>query len=194
MIYLELFWAWFQIGLFSIGGGYAALPIIKNMIVDNYGWMTVSQFADLVVLDEMAPGPIILNSSTFVGTQVAGFPGAVIATFSCLLGPALIVSLIAFFYFRYKELPVIKSVLSVLRPVVTALIASAVLTIFVLAFWGEHGFSFDIGELNYIAVGIAAIAFVVLRKLKPNPVFVILGCGLLGGIIYSIFDKVPFPS
>ena len=185
MILLEIFWAWFQIGLFSFGGGYAALPIIKSMIVDNLGWLTISQFADLVVIDEMAPGPIILNSATFVGAQVAGFPGAVAATIGSLTGPAIIVTIIAFFYFKYKELPLVKRVLNVLRPAVVALIASAGLSIIILAIWGESGFSLDPGSINYIAIGIAAIAFFVLRKFKPNPALIILGCGVLGGIIFN---------
>lgn len=187
MILLELFLAWFQIGLFSIGGGYAALPIIKNMIVDNHGWLTVPQFADLVVIDELAPGPIILNSATFAGAQVGGIPGAVVSTFGCIAGPAILVSIIAHFYFKYQELPVIKSILDVLRPVVVALIASAGISIIILAFWGEEGFSPDPGSINFTAVGIAVIAFAVLQKYRPNPVFVMIGCGVLGGVIYSIF-------
>ena len=185
MVLLKLFWVWFQIGLFSIGGGYAALPIIKNMIVDNLGWLTVAQFADLVVIDEMAPGPIILNSATFVGSQVAGFPGAVMATIGCIAGPAIIVAIIAYFYFKYKELPIIKNVLNVLRPVVVALIASAGLSIIILTYWNGHGFSLDISSINFIAIGLSIAAFIVLRKFKINPVFVIIGCGVLGGLIYS---------
>jgi len=187
VILLELFWAWFQIGMFSIGGGYAALPMIKNIIVDNHGWLSVAQFADLVVIDEMAPGPIILNSATFVGTQVAGFPGAVVCTFGCIAGPAILVSIIAYFYFKYRELPVIKSVLGVLRPVVVALIASAGLSIMILSFWGERGFTFAPGDVNFTAVGIAVVAFVLLRKFKPNPVFVMLASGLIGGVVYTLF-------
>ena len=186
MIFLELFWSWFQIGIFSIGGGYAALPLIKNIMVDRYGWLSMAKFADLVVIDEMAPGPIILNSATFVGAQVAGFPGAVVATIGCLFGPAIILSVIAYFYFKYEKLPIIKSILNVLRPVVVALIASAGLSIVSHSFWGESGVSRGLGSLNWIAVGIAAVAFAVLRKYKPNPVFVMLGCGLVGGLVYSI--------
>ena len=156
-------------------------------MVNQYGWLTVAQFADLVVIDEMAPGPIILNSATFTGSLVAGFPGAVMATLGCITGPAIIVSIIAYFYFKYKELPILKTILSVLRPSIVALLASAGLSIIILAFWGENGFSADIGSINFIAVGIAATAFAVLRKFKINPSFVILGCGLLGGVIYSIF-------
>ena len=184
MVLLELFWAWFQIGLFSIGGGYAALPIIKNMTVDNYGWLTTAQFADLVVIDEMAPGPLILNSATFVGAQAAGFPGAVVSTIGCIAGPSIILSIIAYFYFKYKELPIINTILNVLRPVITALIFSAGLSIALLTFWGDKGFTLDFRGINFIAMGISIAAFVPLKKYKPNPVFVMIGCGVLGGIIY----------
>ena len=184
MVLLELFWAWFQIGLFSIGGGYAALPIIKNVVVDKYGWLTIAQFADLVVIDELAPGPIILNSATFVGSQVAGLPGAVVSTFGCIAGPSIIISAIAYFYFKHTELPAIKTVLSVLRPMVTALIASAGLSIIALTFWGGHNAA--PGGVNFVSVAIAAAAFAALRRFKPNPVFVMMGCGIAGGVIYAL--------
>ena len=74
MIYLELFWSFFQIGLFSIGGGYAAMPLIQNQVVDIHPWLTMTQFADIMTIAEMTPGPIAINSATFVGIQVAGLP------------------------------------------------------------------------------------------------------------------------
>ena len=74
MIYLQLFWSFFQIGLFSIGG-YAAMPLIQAQVVDGRGWLTMTQFADIMTIAEMTPGPIAINSATFVGIQVAGFPG-----------------------------------------------------------------------------------------------------------------------
>ena len=80
MIYLELFWSFFQIGLFSIGGGYAAMPLIQNQVVDIHPWLTMTQFADIMTIAEMTPGPIAINSATFVGIRVAGFPGAIVAT------------------------------------------------------------------------------------------------------------------
>ena len=83
MIYLELFWSFFQIGLFSIGGGYAAMPLIQNQVVDVHPWLTMTQFADIMTIAEMTPGPIAINSATFVGIQVAGLPGAVISTLLC---------------------------------------------------------------------------------------------------------------
>ena len=69
MIYLELFWSFFQIGLFSIGGGYAAMPLIQNQVVDIHPWLTMTQFADIITIAEMTPGPIAINSATFVGIQ-----------------------------------------------------------------------------------------------------------------------------
>ena len=185
MVLFEIFVSFFQIGLFSIGGGYAALPIIQNIIVNNRGWLTLAEFADLIVISEMTPGPIILNSATFVGTQVAGLPGAIIATIGCITAPTIIVSIIAYFYFKYKELPIIKTVLSMLRPAVVALIASAGLSIIILTFWGENSLWVDISSTNFTTVGIYIAALAVLKKFKPNPVFVMMGCGVLGGLIYS---------
>jgi len=76
MIYLELFWSFFQVGLFSIGGGYAAMPLIQDQVVDIHPWLTMTGFADIMAIAEMTPGPIALNAATFVGIQVAGLPGA----------------------------------------------------------------------------------------------------------------------
>ena len=182
---LALFGSFFQVTLFSIGGGYAALPIIKDIVVDRNGWLTIAQFADLVVIDEMAPGPIILNSATFVGAQVAGLPGAIMATLGCIASPAIIVSIIAYFYFKYKDFTIVKTILDMLRPAVVALIASAGLSIIMLTFFKEKGLSFDADNINFISVGIFAVAIVLLRKWKANPTLVMLGCGVLGGVLYS---------
>ena len=96
MIYLQLFWSFFQIGLFSFGGGYAAVPLIQSQIVETNQWLSMGQFADLITIAEMTPGPIAINSATFVGTQVAGLPGAVIATFGCVFPSFVLVLLLSF--------------------------------------------------------------------------------------------------
>ena len=90
MIYLELLWSFFQIGLFSIGGGYAAMPLIQNQVVDVHSWLTMTQFADIMTIAEMTPGPIAINSATFVGIQTAGIPGAIIAAIGCVLPSCMI--------------------------------------------------------------------------------------------------------
>ena len=100
MIYLELFWSFFQVGLFSIGGGYAAMPLIQDQVVDIHPWLTMTGFADIMAIAEMTPGPIALNAATFVGIQVAGLPGALIATIGCLFPSCVIVMTLAYIVFR----------------------------------------------------------------------------------------------
>ena len=91
MIYLHLFWSFFKIGMFSIGGGYAAMPLIQNEVVTLNKWLTLKEFADIITISQMTPGPIAINSATFVGIQVAGFPGAIIATLGCVTPSFIIV-------------------------------------------------------------------------------------------------------
>ena len=85
MIYLRLFLSFLQIGAFSFGGGYAALPLIRHQVVEANGWLQLSEFTDLITISQMTPGPIAVNSATFVGLKVAGIPGAVICTLGCVL-------------------------------------------------------------------------------------------------------------
>ena len=186
MLYLKLFWSFFQIGLFSIGGGYAAMPLIQNQVVEINKWITMTEFADLITIAEMTPGPIAINSSTFVGTQIAGLPGALVATFGCVLPSTIIVLTLAFFYYKYKNLILVQGVLSGLRPAVVALIFSAGLSILILAFWSNKGFSLNLPDLNYIAVGLFTLSLIILRKFRPNPIFVMLGSGIIGMAIYLL--------
>ena len=93
MIYLKLFVSFLQIGLFSFGGGYAAMPLIQEQIVNIHGWLSMSEFTDLITISQMTPGPIAINSATFVGVKIAGIPGAAGATFGCILPSCIIVSL-----------------------------------------------------------------------------------------------------
>jgi chromate transporter len=184
MILLKLFWSFFQVGLFSFGGGFASIPLIQSQMVDKQGWLSLSEFTDLITIAQMTPGPIAINSATFVGTIVAGLPGAIVATIGSITPSVIIVSILALIYAKYKNLSVVQGVLSGLRPAVVALIASAGLSIMILAFWGEQGFSTDIGSINFISIGLFAAGFAVLRKWKPSPIVVMLGTGLAGGIIY----------
>lgn len=181
MIYLQLFWSFIQIGLFSIGGGYAAIPLIQAQVIDHHAWLTMSEFTDLVTIAEMTPGPIAVNSATFVGIQIAGLPGAVIATLGCILPSLIIVSLLAYIYFRYKKLTVLQSILASLRPAVVALIASAGLSILAQVSFGENGMSLT--KLNWIGFGLFACAFFVLRKWKLNPIMVMSACGIINLVL-----------
>ena len=107
MIYLQLFLSFFQIGLFSFGGGYAAMPLIQGQIVKIHGWMTMSEFTDLITISQMTPGPIAVNSATFVGLRVAGYVGAVVATLGCILPSCIIVTVIVRLYLRFHLVPAI---------------------------------------------------------------------------------------
>ena len=182
MSYLDLFLSFFQIGLFSFGGGMAAMPLIQAQVVDRHGWLTMAEFTDLITISEMTPGPIAVNSSTFVGTRIGGTLGAFVATFGCILPSCLIVSLLAWLYFRYQNLSYIQGTLKGLRPAIVALIASAGLSILTLALQGANGINW-LGALLFLA------AFLVLRKWKPDPIYVMLGCGVLGGILYPLLEK-----
>ena len=114
MIYVELFWAFFQIGAFSFGGGYAAMPLIQAQVIDKYHWMSMQSFTDLVTISQMTPGPIAINAATFVGNQVAGIPGAVIATIGDILPSCILVTILAFLYTRYRRLALLQEVLKTL--------------------------------------------------------------------------------
>ena len=183
MSYLDLFLSFFQIGLFSFGGGMAAMPLIQAQVVDRHGWLTMAEFTDLITISEMTPGPIAVNSSTFVGTRIGGTLGAFVATFGCILPSCLIVSLLAWLYFRYQNLSYIQGTLKGLRPAIVALIASAGLSILTLALQGANG-------INWLGAPLFLAAFLVLRKWKPDPIYVMLGCGVLGGILYPLLDKM----
>lgn len=188
MIYLQLFWSFLQIGLFSVGGGYAAIPLIQNNVVTGHRWLTMNEFTNLVTIAEMTPGPIAVNSATFVGVRIAGIPGAIAATFGCILPSFVIVSLLAFIYYRYKNVSVLQSVLSSLRPTVVALIASAGVSILQAAVF--DGAVTGIETINWIGLTLFIIAFVILRKLKWNPVLVMGLCGISGLLVNLIARHV----
>lgn len=176
MIYLQLFLSFLQIGLFSIGGGYAAIPLIQAQVVQHHGWLSMSEFTDLVTIAEMTPGPIAVNSATFVGIRIAGLPGALMATLGCIFPSLIIVSLLAYVYYRYKTLSVLQSVLASLRPAVVALIASAGISILLQVMFG--GNSMLLENTNWVGITLFALAFFALRKLKWNPILVMVLCGV----------------
>lgn len=177
MIYLQLFLSFLQIGALSFGGGYASMPLIEAQIVTGHGWLTMTEFSDLVTIAEMTPGPIAVNAATFVGTKVAGVLGALVATAGCILPACVLVTLIARLYLKYRNLTVLQSVLGSLRPAVVAMIASAGLTILMNAFWG--GRTVALANTNYVMVAIFVLSFVLLRKTKLSPIAVMVLAGVL---------------
>ena len=185
MIFVELFIVYFQIGLFAFGGGYAAMPLILSLVVEDKGWLTMAEYADLTTIAEMTPGPIAVNSATFVGQKMAGLAGAIVCTMGCILPSLIIVLTLAWFYTKYRDLKVVKSVLTNLRPAVVAMIAGAGLTILLLALCGTSSLS-EISEFRWIEAVLFAVSLFLLRKFKANPIMIIFGTAICGTLMYMI--------
>ena len=178
MIYLQLFFSFLQIGLFSFGGGYAAMPLIQGQVVTIHGWLTISEFTDLITISQMTPGPIAVNSATFVGLKIAGIPGAVVATAGCILPSCIIVTILARLYLKYRNLDLLQGVLKSLRPAVVAMIASAGILILKDAFWG-NGESMSFAGTEWSMVMIFGICVLLLQKKKMNPIWVMVLAGVM---------------
>lgn len=182
MILLQLFLSFMQIGTFSFGGGYAAMPLIQNQVVDLHHWLTISEFTNLVTISQMTPGPIAINSATFVGIRIASFPGAIVATVGCILPSCVIVTIIAWLYLKYRKMKCLQTVLSILRPAVVSLIANAGLTIIISAFFGELGFHIEALKIQMVLIFL--ICMLLLMKWKFNPILVMLLAGIFNVIQY----------
>ncbi|KXU45359.1 MAG: chromate transporter [Longibaculum muris] len=189
MIYIQLFISFLQIGLFSFGGGYAAMPLIQNQVVNLHHWLSLSEFTDLITISQMTPGPIAINSATFVGEKIAGVPGAIVATLGCIMPSIIIVTIIAYFYMKYRDLDSLQSVLKTLRPAVVAMIASAGVSILVTAFFGESGL-IVMKNLKIQMVVIFVICMVLLMKFKMSPVFVMILAGILNVMQYFLLSSL----
>ncbi len=184
MILLELFWSFLQIGLFSVGGGYVAIPLIQSQTVTLHGWLTESQFMDLATIAEMTPGPIGINGATFVGLKIAGLPGALAASFGFVVPSLILVSLLAVIYRKWRELPLLQGALAALRPAVVALIGAAGLNMFLqVAFGGRNLIAPE--NIRWAGLGLFAAAFIALRRFRTNPILTMLLCGA-GGLILGL--------
>ena len=184
MVLLELFWSFVKIGFTSFGG-LSMIPLITSEVL-SHGWMTAAEVSDIVAIAEMTPGPIALNAATFVGIQVAGLPGALVATLGCILPSCVIVMALAYLYYRYKGLSMVQGILSGLRPAVVAMIASAGLSLLILSLYGARELPADLSGVNWISVGIFTVAILILRRWKVNPIWVMAGAGAAGVLLYSI--------
>lgn len=183
---LLLFFSFIKVGLFSVGGGYAAIPLIQNQIVNVHKLMSMEEFADLITIAEMTPGPISLNSATFVGNKIAGIPGAIICSIGCIL-PAFIICLtLGYFYFKYRNFKGVQTVLGSLRPAVVALIGSAGLSILTLALFQAEKADIVLSNFRPIEALLFVGGVFAIRKFKLNAIAIIFGSGLIGTIAYLI--------
>lgn len=183
MLYLQLFYTFFKIGLFGFGGGYAMLSMIQGEVVTRYGWLTSQEFTDIVAISQMTPGPIGINSATYVGFTATGSVwGSIIATLAVVLPSFILMLAISKFFLKYQKHPVVEAVFSGLRPAVVGLLASAALVLMNAENFSspkEDMYSFIISCLIFL------IAFIGTRKYKINPILMIVACGIAGLILYQ---------
>lgn len=189
---VKLFFSFIQVGLFSVGGGYAAIPLIQDQIVNVHELMTLEEFSDLITIAEMTPGPISINSSTFVGTRLAGPFGAILCTLGCIIPSFIICLTLAHFYYKYRSFSGVQTVLAALRPAVVAMIGSAGLSILLLALFEADLFTIQLGNLRVIELGIFAGALFLLRKFprKVGAISIILGSGVVGTALYLLCGAI----
>ena len=183
---LDLFFSFLQIGLFSVGGGYAAIPLIQSQIVERLHLLTLAEFSDLITIAEMTPGPIAINSATFVGMRCAGIHGALVCTLGCMLPSFCICLILAWVYYRYRSVSGVQIVLGALRPAVVALIAAAGLSILLLGVFGAGMDALRLSDFRVIEALLFAACLFLLRRWKVSPVGIILGSGVVGTLLYLV--------
>lgn len=190
MIFLELFLTFLQIGLFGFGGGYAMLSMIQGEVVTRYGWISSSEFTDIVAISQMTPGPIGINSATYVGytavinagySQAWAVLGSVTATLAVVLPSFILMIAISRFFLKYQKHPLVESVFKGLRPAVVGLLAAAALVLMTADNFGNY--RTDMYQF-IISVVIFLIAFICTRKYKVSPILMIVLCGAAGWLLY----------
>lgn len=189
LLFLRLFYSFFKIGLFGFGGGYAMISLIQGEVVNRYGWLSSGQFTDIVAISQMTPGPIGINSATYVGyTSVVnagynhawGVLGSVTATFAVVLPSFILMLVISKFLMRFKDHPAVENVFSGLRPAVVGLLAAAALLLLTTDNFGSPD---DYWQF-YISIFLFAFTFVGSHVYKMNPIFLICICGFAGWLLF----------
>lgn len=183
MKYLHLFFVFFTIGLFSVGGGYAIIPLIGAEVVTKYEWITEGMFTDIITISQMTPGPIAVNTATFVGLQIAGVLGAILATVGCIISGIVISITLYRIFSKHSESAVALEVLKGMKASSLGLIVSAAATILLLTFTGSGKINLS-ANVDWIAVVVFAGAICAIRKWKINPIIVIIISGIIGAFIY----------
>lgn len=181
MTLLQLFLSYLKIGFFGFGGGYAMLSLIHSEVVVSHQWLTNSEFSDIVAISQMTPGPIAINSATYIGYEVAGFWGSVVATVAVSLPALTLMLLITIFFLRLRDNRYVKGVVAGMRPVVIGMIASAALLLIFPT--SSDGASFIDGWSWVIFV-----ATLVASARKVNPILLIVISGVVGIILYGFLN------
>lgn len=175
-----LFFTFLMIGFVSFGGGYAMIPLIERQVVDRHGWLSYEQFADVIAVAGMSPGPIATNSAIFIGYQTAGVPGAIAATAGMVVPSLTIILIVSLFFYKVNKSRVVQSAFYGLRPIVTGLIIYAGIT-FAVRNEVFGGWNWQTAVL----VSIFLFAIFALFRLRLHPVYVILLSGLAGAAVFG---------
>ena len=181
---LMLFYRFTQIGLFSIGGGYATIPLIQEQVVELEHWLTLQEFTDIITISQMTPGPLAVNTSTFTGLRIAGIPGAVTATIGCILSGFIISIFLYRFFNKYRSNRYLFQVLNGLKAVSAGLIASSAGVILLIAFCGTSELDISALHPDIFACCLFGACLLLLRKWKWNPIPVMVLSGIAGYFIY----------
>lgn len=184
-IYIKLFFAFFKIGLFSIGGGLATLPLLQEAI-NKYNWMSSETFIDMIAISQSTPGPIGINMATYVGYEVGNLYGAVTATIAIVIPSLVIIIIIAHYFSKFKENKYVKYGFYALRPAVTGLIATACYEIAKVSLFNFDNDDFKksfIDVFNIKAIIFFIFIFILLNKYKKHPIFYLVLAGCVSAII-----------
>jgi len=174
---LQLFLVFFKIGAFTFGGGYAMIPLIQKEVVDNKKWITDDDILEIIAIAESTPGPIAINSATFVGYRTCGFFGAFFATLGVVLPSFVVILLISFVLREFQNLKAVKYAFNGIR--------AGVLALLIKALWGMYK-KCPKGWVSYVIIG---TAFVVVAFLKINVLYVIIGCAAFGLVTSLVAER-----
>ncbi len=168
---LTMFITFMKVGLFSFGGGYAILAMLQQEIVSNHGWLTATEFADIVAISQMTPGPVAINAATFIGFKSYGFWGAFLCTLGVILPTLILMMVLTHTYIVLQQKDWFKSMFKNLRLLSIGLIAAAMVMI------GRSSFP------DLFSVGVFVICFFVVWRWKVNPIYMLLGTAVFGMIL-----------
>lgn len=176
-IYLQLYWAFFKIGLFTFGGGYAMLPMLRREVVNNYGWATDEEMLDYFAIGQSTPGIIAVNTSTFIGLKKGGVLGALASTLGVVTPSVFIIMIIARFFQEFAQYEVVQSAFMGIRVVVVVLILNAVIKM------GKKSIK------NWLHIILFISAFVYVMFTTFSPIFVVITAGIIGAVVNVFFTK-----
>lgn len=188
MIYLKLFFEFFKVGLFAVGGGLSTFPFLEDM-VQKTGWFTMSDLVNMIAVSESTPGPIGVNMSTYAGVVTSGILGGIISTFGLITPSVIIILIVAKFLDKFRNSFYVESAFYTLRPAVLGLIGAAGFSVFKTTIFSLENFTLKSSFFEVIdikAVLIFLVSFFLIKKLKISPIICILGAGLVGMALYSL--------